>query len=85
MAQPKWLDKYLVMKPDVTKLFDDLEAWHDHCRFEMIDFNPADLYKSKAYRDWTYYKSKGKRPFTGERKPYLGKNPRTYNNDRFSN
>jgi hypothetical protein len=51
----------------------------------MIDFNPADLYKSKAYRDWTYYKSKGKRPYNGERKPYLGKNPRPYNNDRFSN
>ena len=52
MAQPKWLDKYLVTKPEVKKIFTDLEAWHDHCRFEMIDFNPADLYKSKAYKDW---------------------------------
>jgi len=80
MAQPKWLDKYLTMKPEVSKIFDDLEAWHDHCRFEMINFNPADLYKSKAYRDWQYYKSKGKRPFVHrddrERKPYQGKNPR---------
>jgi hypothetical protein len=60
MAQPKWLDKYLTMKPEVSKLFDDLEAWHDQCRFEMIDFNPADLYKSKAYKDWQYKKNGGK-------------------------
>jgi hypothetical protein len=86
MAQPKWLDKYLTMKPDVSKIFDDLEAWHDHCRFEMIDFNQADLYKSKAYRDFTYRKNGGKGyRGNGERKPYLGKNPRPYNNDRFSN
>jgi hypothetical protein len=52
MAQPKWLDKYLVTKPEVKKIFNDLEQWHDHCRFEMIDYNPADLYKSKAYKDW---------------------------------
>ena len=52
MAQPKWLAKYLTMKPEVSKIFNDLETWHDHCRFEMIDYNPADLYKSKAYKDW---------------------------------
>jgi hypothetical protein len=52
MAQPKWLDKYLVTKPEVNKIFNDLEAWHDHCRLELIDYNPADLYRSKAYKDW---------------------------------
>ena len=52
MSQAKWLDKYLTIKPEVTKVFEDLEAWHDHCRFEMINFNPADLYKSKEYKDW---------------------------------
>ena len=52
MAQPKWLNKYLVAKPEVTKIFNDLEAWHDHCRLELIDYNPADLYRSKAYKDW---------------------------------
>jgi len=60
MSQPKWLDKYLVMKPEVNKIFDDLEAWHDHCRFEMINFDPADLYKSKEYKDFA---NKGKRKF----------------------
>jgi hypothetical protein len=52
MAQPKWLAKYLTMKPEVSKIFSDLETWHDHCRLELIDFNPADLYRSKAYKDW---------------------------------
>jgi hypothetical protein len=52
MAQPKWLDKYLVLKPEVKKIFSDLEQWHDHCRIELIGFDPADLYRSKAYKDW---------------------------------
>ena len=52
MAQPKWLAKYLTMKSEVKKLFEDLEAWHDHCRLELIDFNEADLYRSKNYKDW---------------------------------
>ena len=79
MSQPKWLDKYLVMKPEVNKIFDDLEAWHDHCRFEMIDFNPADLYKSKAYKDFVYHKNgkrNGYRQHNGDRKPYYNKGPR---------
>jgi hypothetical protein len=85
MAQPKWLTKYLTMKPEVSKIFDDLEAWHDHCRFEMINFDAKDLYKSQAYKDFIY-RSNGKRKFhnNGERKPYQGKNPRPYN-ERFSN
>jgi len=40
------------MKYEVKKIFEDLEAWLDHCREELIEFNPADLYKSKAYKDW---------------------------------
>ena len=52
MAQPKWLAKYLTMKPEVKKIFEDLETWHDHCRFNLIDYNPADLYKSKSYKDF---------------------------------
>jgi hypothetical protein len=52
MSQAKWLDKYLTIKPEVNKIFDDLEAWHDHCRFELINFDPTDLYRSKEYKDW---------------------------------
>lgn len=40
------------MKPEVSRIFDDLEAWLDHCRFNLLKFDPADLYKSKEWRDF---------------------------------
>lgn len=49
MAQA-WLKKYLRMKPEVKKIFEDLEEWHDHCRWEMIRFEPRDLYRSREYK-----------------------------------
>ena len=42
--------KTLRMKPEVTKIFDDLDAWLDYCRFNLIAFNPSDLYRSPEYR-----------------------------------
>ena len=42
--------KYLVMKPEVSKIFDDLEAYHDYCRFNMLRFDEKDLYKSSMWR-----------------------------------
>jgi hypothetical protein len=82
---------YFETRPDVVKVFDDVEAWHDHCRFNLLDFNPADVYRTQAYKDWARRKSgnfrfqgrNGNGKFTGERKPYLGKNPRPqYNSNR---
>ena len=32
------------MKPQVEKIFDDLDKYHDFCRIELRDFNPAHLY-----------------------------------------
>ncbi len=52
MAQPAYIQKTLKMKPEVNKIFDDLEAWLDHCRFNLLPFNPADLYKSQEYKAW---------------------------------
>ena len=80
MAQPAYIQKTLVMKPEVTKIFEDLEKWHDHCRFEMINFDPKDLYKSKEYKDWT-------RGYSYDRRPRRDFKPRRdYNNgERFSN
>lgn len=40
------------MKPEVAKIFEDLEAWHDHCRFNLLKFDPADLYRSKEWREF---------------------------------
>lgn len=70
MAQPAYIQKTLVMKPEVTKIFDDLDAWLDHCRFNLLPFNPSDLYKSQEYKHFA-------RPaWDGVRRPYKGKNPR---------
>lgn len=52
MAQPNYVQKTLRMKPEVTKIFNDLDAWLDHCRFNLIEFSPKDLYKSKEYKDF---------------------------------
>jgi hypothetical protein len=73
MAQPAWLKKYLTMKPEVVKIFDDLETWHDHCRMEMIDFKPEDLYKSNEYKEWSRKKHFKNKPF------------RSFKNNKFSN
>ena len=61
---------YFENRPDVVKVFDDLEAYHNWCRFELREFNPAELYKKDAPNYSAYLLSK--RP----RRPYQGKNPR---------
>lgn len=58
MSLPNYIQKTLVMKPEVSKIYDDLEEWLDHCRMELIDFNPADLYKSKEYKAWAKERNK---------------------------
>ena len=83
MAQPAWLNKYLTMKPEIQKIFDDLDEWLDHCRFNLLKYDPADLYKSDAYKEFARRKNGKSWHRNGERKPYLGKNPRPhYNNNR---
>jgi len=76
MAQPKWLNKYLTMKPEVSKIFDDLEAYHNWCRLELRPFNPAELYKKDSPNYGSYLYSK--RP----RRPYLGNKPKWDNRAR---
>jgi hypothetical protein len=77
---------YFENRPDIVKIFEELEAFHDWCRLEMAPFNEADLYNRESWAWRNFDKSRRpKKPFTGERKPYLGKNPRPYNNDRISN
>ena len=68
---------YWESKPEIVKIFDDLEALHDFCRFELLPFNEADLYNGRS-KVWQQYErsTKPRKPWNGERKPYLGKNPR---------
>ena len=52
MALPNYIQKTLVMKPEVTQIFDDLDKWLDYCRENMINYDPYDLYRSKEYKAW---------------------------------
>lgn len=52
MAQPKWSNKNPIATPEVNKIFNDLESWLNYCRFHLINYDPADLYKSIDYRGW---------------------------------
>ena len=70
MALPTYIQKTLVMKPELNKLFDDLEEWLDHCRMELINFNPADLYKSREYKEWQREKNKQARYNRRDSKSY---------------
>lgn len=62
MALPNYIQKTLTMKPEVTKIFDDLDAWLDHCRFNMIKFDEKDLYRSREYKDFAR-SGKGEKKF----------------------
>jgi hypothetical protein len=68
---------YFENRPDVVRIFDDLEAYHDWCRLELQPYNEADLYRKDAPTYQAYLSSR--RP---ARRPYLGKNPRWDNNGR---
>lgn len=58
MAQPKYIEKYLKMKPEVTRIFEDLEAYKDYCRLNMLKYDERDLYRSDQYRRFDRYRSR---------------------------
>ena len=69
------------MKNEVVRIFDDLEALHDFCRFELLPFNPTDLYNRNSKVWQSYEWSKKPRREYGERKEWSNK-PRGQNNYR---
>ena len=52
----KWIEKYLRMKPEVAKIYDDLEGYKDYCRLNMLKFDEKDLYRSEQYRKYEKYR-----------------------------
>jgi hypothetical protein len=68
------VQKTLRMKPEVTRIFDDLDNWLDYCRFNMIAFNPSDLYRSQEYRNFQrgqeYLERKARRENRAPRQEY---------------
>lgn len=54
MSKVQKTGSYLQNRPEVSKIFDDLEVFHDFCRFELMPFNPADLYNRSSWA-WRAY------------------------------
>lgn len=50
MAMPKYIERHLTMKPEVTRIFEDLEAYLEYCRENMLKYDERDLYKSDQYK-----------------------------------
>lgn len=46
--------EYFANRPDVVKIFDDLEDYLNFCRFELLPYNQADLYNKKS-PTWQQY------------------------------
>jgi hypothetical protein len=89
MANPKWLEKYLRTKPEVTQIFDDLDKYKAFCVSHGRVFNEAALYneRDRDYYDFLKFNERGyaknmwnwsnsdRKPHPGgERKPYQGNN-----------
>ena len=74
MAQPAYIQKTLRMKHEVSKIFDDLDAWLDHCRFNLLNYDPKDLYRSQEYKNFQrgqeYLERKARREGRPQRQDY---------------
>ena len=74
---------YFENRPDVVKIFDDLDEFKNFCRMEMFPFDESHLYNRESWVWRNYEKNKRpKKSFSGDRKPYQGKR---HNGERFSN
>lgn len=65
---------YFENRPDVVRIWEDLESYHNYCRIEMCKFDEADLYRKESGTYSAYLASKR------TRRPYQGKNPKWENN-----
>ena len=45
---------YFESRPDVVAIFDDLDNYLDFCRFNLLPYNPADLY-NRSSPVWSQY------------------------------
>jgi hypothetical protein len=59
MSVPKYVEKHLTMKPEVSKIFDDLDSYRNYCRENMFKFDERDLYKSDQYKKFEKYRILG--------------------------
>ena len=80
MALSASVQKTLRMSKEVNKIFDDLDKWLDHCRFNLLPYDPADLYKSAEYKRFSKENDYEERKFRKEYRPR-----KAFNGERFSN
>jgi hypothetical protein len=95
MAQPKWLKKYLTMKPEVNKIYDDLDNYRQFCVDFGHYFDEKDLYNhhSQSWQDFMrrvdgkYIKNRWFAKPDDERRDFKPRNTngRGYNNYRTRN
>lgn len=69
---------YFENRPDVVKVFEDLENYLHFCRIELREFNPAEMYRKDSKNYGAFLAS------TRVRRPYQGNKPR-YDNTRPTN
>ena len=74
---------YFENRPDIVKIFDDLEKFKDFCRFELFEFNEANLYNRDSQIWNNYYHSTRPRKPRGEWQQ-RGNNNYRQRNDNFS-
>ena len=53
MSNPKWLEKYLKMKPEVDQIFDDLDRYRAFCVEYGLNFEERHLYNERS--PWSDY------------------------------
>lgn len=80
---------YFENRPDVVKIFDDLEKFHDFCRLELAPFDESHLYNRDSWVWRNYEKSLRPKKQWDNRKPRgeynrSGNNNYRQRNDSFS-
>jgi hypothetical protein len=67
---------YFETRPDIVKIFDDLEAFHNFCRLELHPFDESHLYNRESWVWRNFDKTRRpKKAYVSERKPYQGNKP----------
>jgi hypothetical protein len=58
MAKPEWLNKYLRIKPEVEKIFDDLEQFREFCVEFGHVYDERNLYNyhTTAFQDFSRWR-----------------------------
>jgi hypothetical protein len=67
----KYNTSYFESRPDIVRIFDDLEKFYDFCRFELCNFNEANLYnrESQIWNNY-YHSTRPRKTYNNDRKPH---------------